>query len=230
MFHATIEAKYTCLSYMWEPPWLPIDQHTILINGNEMCIRQNLFDFLGTARASNHRPVYLRLWQELFDVLATAKTLPEIRPVYWIDALCINQQDGAERNHQVQQMGDIYSKADLVVSWLGKCSEDLAADIPEIYRNVMTRKYFSSDTNHSHRLVNKKKSEFLRLTSENPYWSRAWITQEMKLARRHTMVLGALLLNMAALTTMDREYLHYPTVTLKRFEPSDRIGRPQGPS
>lgn len=36
----------------------------------------------------------------------------------WIDALCINQDDVTERNHQVALMAGIYSSADQVVIWL----------------------------------------------------------------------------------------------------------------
>jgi hypothetical protein len=38
----------------------------------------------------------------------------------WVDALCINQEDTTERNHQVMQMGAIYEKAKRVVVWLGR--------------------------------------------------------------------------------------------------------------
>lgn len=37
----------------------------------------------------------------------------------WIDSICINQQDMAERNQQVSFMGDIYMNARYVLSWLG---------------------------------------------------------------------------------------------------------------
>ncbi|KXJ85436.1 heterokaryon incompatibility, partial [Microdochium bolleyi] len=41
-------------------------------------------------------------------------------PTYiWIDAICINQGDLAERSHQVQWMGDIYSSAQRVYVFLG---------------------------------------------------------------------------------------------------------------
>ncbi|KAJ4990452.1 heterokaryon incompatibility protein [Stagonosporopsis vannaccii] len=37
----------------------------------------------------------------------------------WIDMLCIDQANNAERNHQVQLMREIYSKASRVIVWLG---------------------------------------------------------------------------------------------------------------
>ena len=38
---------------------------------------------------------------------------------FWIDALCINQQDPREKTHQVHLMGKIYSSAESVLVWLG---------------------------------------------------------------------------------------------------------------
>lgn len=38
----------------------------------------------------------------------------------WVDALCINQQDNEEKNHQIKSMGAIFSKAWNVVIYLGE--------------------------------------------------------------------------------------------------------------
>lgn len=37
----------------------------------------------------------------------------------WVDALCINQRNDPEREAQVLMMGEIYSRATKVISWLG---------------------------------------------------------------------------------------------------------------
>lgn len=44
----------------------------------------------------------------------------------WIDAVCINQDDLEERNHQVALMVDVYSNTSLCLVWLGEavCSGD----------------------------------------------------------------------------------------------------------
>ena len=55
----------------------------------------------------------------------------------WVDQICINQVDGEERNLQVQQMGDIFRKAQNVWIWLGEqhSSSNEAMDlIPHIIR------------------------------------------------------------------------------------------------
>ncbi|KAL8684228.1 MAG: hypothetical protein Q9224_006507, partial [Gallowayella concinna] len=48
----------------------------------------------------------------------------EDRPrVFWIDAICVNQQDLEERSSQVLRMPDIYSSAKGVIAWLGRESD-----------------------------------------------------------------------------------------------------------
>jgi hypothetical protein len=195
--HATTEAEYTCLSYMWEPPDIPRGSQAIIMNGSMIHIQQNLFDFLGVAG-----------------------TLQDVRRVYWIDALCINQQDGAERNHQVQQMGDIYSKAAWVVTWLGKCSNTLAAIIPDIYKNIEKRNGVSFEALYSRKLLKQYKAEFLRYTFNNPYWRRAWVTQEIQLAQRHTILLGQRQISMRALSRHHQECSSQEDIPLIHFAPA----------
>ncbi|KAF2242199.1 hypothetical protein BU26DRAFT_438771, partial [Trematosphaeria pertusa] len=85
-------AKYRCLSYMWGDT---TEDHEILVNGSPMPVRENLYRFLQTAQQRySQRP-------------------------FWIDAICINQKNHIEKNHQVQMMGRIYQGAEEVLVWLG---------------------------------------------------------------------------------------------------------------
>lgn len=91
----TTDAKYTCLSYTWGSE---DNQQEILINGLRCPIRRNLWDFLEMAR---HNYSHAELW---------------------IDAVCIDQTDDAERSRQVQMMMDIYVAGQLTMVWLGEPS------------------------------------------------------------------------------------------------------------
>jgi len=42
---------------------------------------------------------------------------------FWIDQICVNQENLQERNQQVQLMGSIYRQAERVMIWLGEGSE-----------------------------------------------------------------------------------------------------------
>lgn len=71
---------YRALSYTWGPP---LPKHRILINNQLFEVRQNLHDFL----------------------MATQQyTLSE---EFWIDQICIDQENILEKNHQVSMMASI---------------------------------------------------------------------------------------------------------------------------
>ncbi|KAH9233416.1 hypothetical protein K456DRAFT_1838489 [Colletotrichum gloeosporioides 23] len=57
--------------------------------------------------------------------------------VLWIDAICINQANISERNDQVQQMRKIYSRARVVVIWLGPATEGDGSDRAIAFLNQM---------------------------------------------------------------------------------------------
>lgn len=97
---ATFHHPYTCLSYRWGPD---VDHRTIFVNHEPFLVRPSLYAFLQTARQHG------------------------LRQPIWIDAICINQQDSAEKSCQVRLMGHIYSQAIRTIVWLGLSEEDCAA-------------------------------------------------------------------------------------------------------
>ncbi|KAH8892841.1 HET-domain-containing protein [Thozetella sp. PMI_491] len=61
-------------------------------------------------------------WNTTANLLAALKRLRQVDQsrAVWIDALCINQDDIAERSEQVTYMRKIYSQANSVTAWLGE--------------------------------------------------------------------------------------------------------------
>ncbi|CZR67943.1 uncharacterized protein PAC_17842 [Phialocephala subalpina] len=136
---STMDINYTCLSYVWGNV---SDMWRIKVNDKITWVRRSLFQFLIAAmRTYNDR-------------------------LFWIDALSINQLDLAERNEQVQKMGQIYSEAEEVFAWLGVQSE---------------MQEFSG--------WGEGKDEINVMGLE--YWKRAWITQEMSLARQLRLIFSS---------------------------------------
>ena len=85
------------------------------------------------------------------------------RQRYWIDAICINQNDIAERNRQLRNMPQIYKRADRTLIWLGqKCFENH----PKPASNVA--------------IESSQKARNWKLWAD-PYWDRVWIVQELSL-------------------------------------------------
>ncbi|KAH7412199.1 heterokaryon incompatibility protein-domain-containing protein [Phaeosphaeria sp. MPI-PUGE-AT-0046c] len=141
----TVDTTYMCLSYVWG------DQdhgEFILIDGKSHWVGHNLLCFLKYARRKSHLLNWL-----------------------WIDALCINQSNLAERTHQVQYMGHIYSGAEQIISWLGP-NKDIASFLTSLSRWEEV----------------PDSSKTLRAFCACEYWNRAWITQEVALARRLTLM------------------------------------------
>lgn len=65
---------------------------------------------------------------------------PDVARPFWIDAICINQGDVAERNSQVARMKDIYRSADRVVAWIGEESSDSNRAMAFIKEMAMEKK------------------------------------------------------------------------------------------
>ncbi|KAF1834902.1 HET-domain-containing protein, partial [Decorospora gaudefroyi] len=171
IWHDNVGAKYDCLSYVWGSE---SNQKQILINGKTHMVRENLWDFMRVARKKYASP-------------------PR---TFWIDALCINQGSIPERNHQVAQMGSIYSNAGHVLAWLG-----LSENISRAFSVVFSPRLFALEDwfdDYQRKWVDRNMQTDMQLKKDwfsvvrNPYWTRAWITQEIYLARNITMLVNDL--------------------------------------
>jgi hypothetical protein len=102
--------------------------------------------------------------------------------VFWIDALCINQTDVAERNEQVSKMKLVYQRAQGVASWLGDEYDDSrgAFELLRAFRQLGVQKSLydgpepwtlamtlpSSSVQKTHAIIKLFRRE---------YWRRAWV-------------------------------------------------------
>jgi hypothetical protein len=159
--------QYVCLSYMWGDAGSTSE---ILLNGQRMIVRQNLWDFLDNISSSSKRR------------LKSTYRLP-----FWIDALCIDQQNHVERGHQVQLMSDIYSQAAWVLVWPGimKRSINLVMKLDWCFRYHdeflgVDRKLWLK----LFRLLFPGHWEAPTCLNQAPYWRRLWIIQEIRLNSR----------------------------------------------
>ncbi|AEO64174.1 08acf9fb-117d-4bfd-a2d1-6d1b65a21ac1 [Thermothielavioides terrestris] len=121
----------------------------------------------------------------------------------WIDQLCINQDDPAERAHQVGLMRDIYSSAQRVVIWAGPDPERSAVAAAQLLRNcselheegsgLARNQCFPSDSVLAQMgLPPKSSAAWLHLQSllTLPYFERLWVLQETRVARSATFIWG----------------------------------------
>lgn len=97
--------RFRAISYVWGNFDLT---HCIECNGNDLRVTRSVSEVLSST-------VIASFGDEL--------------PI-WIDFICINQRDNAEKSEQVRRMDSLYSLAEEVVVWLGPASadSDLAMD------------------------------------------------------------------------------------------------------
>jgi hypothetical protein len=167
--------EFDALSYQWGE-LTPTYEITIVgdadTEGGSLQVRQNLSNALRDLRLSDE-PL-----------------------VIWIDAICINQQDEAEKERQLPLMRQIYSSVRTVRCWI---DEDVDPD-SEAFRALKGFKtavkeesikalrdgnQYSDDDRRKLRLLGKYSWKFWRPVANvflNEYWSRLWIQQELLLA------------------------------------------------
>jgi DNA-directed RNA polymerase subunit RPC12/RpoP len=180
--HATTEAHYTCLSYVWGSSR---NTKTIHMNGKPFQVRENLWNFLRTASSEEACASTIGLSNNADK--ATNLILKKAKSSLWIDALCIDQGNNGERNHQVQQMGNIFSSAQRVIAWMGTSPQ--VTSLFRYVRDELHAQYFF-DANYFIELA-----EF----STDDYWKRAWITQEVQLARQVVLLANNIAIDLALL-------------------------------
>lgn len=166
-FHSTrlsSSLDYVALSYTWGDSASAYNIR--LDSGKSIAVRKNLWNFLRQQSGIITRPV-----------------------LFWIDAICINQSDVHERNHQVSLMKEIYANATEVIIWLGDAANnsDLAVDFisGQAQRTLRTRGpgYYP--------VWNREVGKALRALCERRYWRRMWIIQEVLHAKKLAVWCGS---------------------------------------
>ncbi|CAH0017190.1 unnamed protein product [Clonostachys rhizophaga] len=107
---------------------------------------------------------------------------------WWIDMLCINQNDISERGHQVGMMRDIFQKATLVVAWLGPDYNDSSVAMEDFRGQLRALRNPEYEWEDDQRYFELQLN--LRRFLSRPYWSRVWIIQELCVAQRILLACG----------------------------------------
>lgn len=197
---------YTALSYTWGPVSQSQD---ILLDGHVFVVRRNLWDFLHIAR----------------------QNYPGI--AFWIDAVCINQDDIQERNQQVSLMSTIYGSAARTFVWLGSFEDPDYGTQATLSIKLASSKRIQRSFDHELRqclqLFEQRSpaknnwsmtgkvavppdfrefgavSFIIEKICQHPYWTRLWVVQEVILSSQKVILLDGLSMQWSSLV----EVLHY---------------------
>jgi hypothetical protein len=168
---------FEAVSYTWGDV---SDRVRIELNRREFSITKNLHALLKRLRAKR------------------------TRGYYWVDAICINQENTLERAQQVQLMKAIYETAVQVLVWLGPSGDDgdIAMDlIDEITDADEVDHALDTDEARIERMVvllqkslsdskNNGKWQALAKLFHRPWWKRVWIRQEIGVASEIIVLCG----------------------------------------
>jgi hypothetical protein len=169
--------SFEALSYVWGCHTSAIE---VLCNGQPFPIQPQLANALSQLR------------------------LQQLTRIVWADAICINQDDIEERNHQVSLMGSIYPSATRVIVWLGLADPKhtaIALTFVEII-GTASEQYackwnaVSSDDKIGDRVDPSIKSFVPAVCPSlvelfgRPWFTRIWCVQEVRLARDALVLCG----------------------------------------
>jgi hypothetical protein len=185
VFAKNTPLQYEALPYAWGSPKDPVD---IFVRSPDshgtISVTQNLAEALR----------YLRYEDK-------TRTL-------WIDAICVNQLDMAERSSQVKRMADIYSAASRVVVWLGPESDDstLAIECCQLISSNITvdwvRQAMSPVSTDTHWAKKEAPLPFsgvelaaISRLLDRDWFKRLWIWQEVNLASEVIVLCGTHILS-----------------------------------
>ncbi|KAH6865287.1 heterokaryon incompatibility protein-domain-containing protein [Alternaria rosae] len=151
-------SRYEALSYVWGEEENP---DYIVLGESRFAVTRNLSEALR----------YLRY--------------PDSDRMLWVDAICINQYDIEEKEAQVTSMHCIYKSAKQVIAWLGP-PDNASSHAFSAMRALQKQNKKAVSATITIQLdkdgASNEDNPFRELMAR-PYWSRAWIVQEMMFAR-----------------------------------------------
>ena len=130
--------------------------------------------------------------ENLESALRHLRHLDKVRRI-WIDQLCINQTDDAEKSHQVPHMGSIYSNATQTIVWLGEGSDQTRRAFEFITTVARDGSLHWSSSHYPYVnpaiLDDTDNGPMVHLLT-CPWWSRVWTVQEYILAKKLDFMAG----------------------------------------
>ncbi|KAJ9648634.1 hypothetical protein H2199_001489 [Coniosporium tulheliwenetii] len=132
--------------------------------------------------------------ENLEKALRALREIPEVQSGarVWVDSLCINQQDLQEKSIEVMRMGDIYKKAERVISWLGN-EQDRSGDVLEIMNALGEAIINEAEAAAVGKwLFSDLETELIYRIAQllgRAYRTRIWIVQEIAMGSENSMII-----------------------------------------
>lgn len=202
---------YVALSYTWGEPGPFVDATTVIFTKVLRCYPIKCDDRLILC-TRNLRNALRRLRQidnlqrlaSIHSVFrAQADVIAEYNNnvhLYWIDAICINQEDVQERSRQVLLMGRIYRQARCTFVWLGEEDTYTRPAMEALWKVVSDQPMPETDAPNRKVLTRSEgigglddtQLEALAMLTARNWMLRTWILQEVVLSKLVLTLCGSL--------------------------------------
>ncbi|KAJ4386755.1 hypothetical protein N0V93_009653 [Gnomoniopsis smithogilvyi] len=154
--------RFTTLSYVWGE--YKLHSETVTVNGCTCSILESIYPILSLI--CDHKALQRETW-------------------FWIDYLCINQNDQAERASQVALMGRLYRLAFRTIVWLGEPSPDTDGAMVTLGQIVSFQEQPTEEARDLlHTSITPAQWNALSQWMDRPWWTRVWTLQEFLIPNR----------------------------------------------
>jgi len=186
---------FSTLSYTWGAPLNTTKSEEHYKEGSSKIF------IIKTTSGQQHIPLLKNLYEGLCQLTKSEK------PEYlWVDAICINQENETERAAQVTLMGDVYSRCERVIVWLGKDESDLK-DFKWLHDTFLPHLWQYGEARGQESILKatwnldlikqrlgydtaKNWNSYAKFYHERRWFSRAWVMQELTLPPVVTVLAG----------------------------------------
>ncbi|KAI0454540.1 heterokaryon incompatibility protein-domain-containing protein [Xylaria acuta] len=215
---------YIALSYTWGEPSPIVDPTYRIFTQEPRCFpigcggyllraTRNLRDALRRLREGQQcRKYFNELGQGPNHIMQTIQEFsssPGLLDLYWIDSLCIDQDDLFERSAQVSLMGTIYKKTQLCLVWLGEQNQDTRSAMKLALELSNNAELYDAFAEMMISPAEKNKLRFRRMFSQvihglpeermvalavllsHTWFSRVWVLQEVALSSKVLVQCGS---------------------------------------
>lgn len=242
------EPEFIALSSLYGSP---SESENVIVNGRPIAITLHLAQalrhirtvlFPGTVSKGDERlnprrqqrkpPFWLRQLMKHVNSILPGPEVDKIAPLrVWLDVICVNQYDEAERTRQLQDMRMVYSAAQMTVGWLGmkvenseaglECLTNIDRLMPPRWGDPGDREEHPENYAPTHAWFKKvdyiwkdvKATEWSQLPQDwqgandfmnRPYFQRRWILEEIARARFPAFLIGDTILSWRTILRLHR--------------------------
>lgn len=193
----TIAPPYEALSYVWGD-----SRDTIRITVNQK---------------------WMHIGRSLHTALTELQNVEAPRTL-WVDALCINQQDNAEKFHQILRMREIYANAWLTIMWIEpKTPSDIerAKILQHLHKKAPSYKKWPD----TYVPIENSTSSAMDWLLQQTYFSRSWITQEILVSQNPVITCGPVKISFDTLIDAFIAFIGYQERSMKNAGRLMQLGR-----